>query len=58
MEKQILGVKKAAHNKVKLLSMRTSSHFFHTLTLKLKFIRKQKRYEVLFFFFCYEVLFI
>lgn len=50
MEKQILGVKKAAHNKVKLLSMRTSSHFFHTLTLKLKFIRKQKRYEVLFFF--------
>lgn len=48
MEKLILGVKKAAHNKVGLLSMTVSSHFFHTLMLKLKCIRKQKCYDVLF----------
>lgn len=48
MEKLILGVKKAAHNKVVLLPMRMTSHFFHTSMLKLKCIREQKSYGVLF----------
>lgn len=48
MENLILAVKKAAHNKITLLSMKMYSYFFCTLMLKLKCIRGQKLCDILF----------